>query len=48
MKHLRIGNRASHLHLPQIITTETTKLNNHENNVGIDGEMSLLKRNQSR
>lgn len=45
-KHIAIGNGSSSLPIPKIITDETTSMNNNENNVDIDREMSLLAKNQ--
>ncbi|WP_169083086.1 flagellar basal body rod protein FlgB [Paenibacillus sp. PL91] len=45
-KHIPIGSGSSNLPIPKLITDETTSMNNNENNVDIDREMSLLAKNQ--
>lgn len=45
-KHMDIGIGSSILPVPQVRTDETTAMNNNENNVDIDREMSLLAKNQ--
>jgi flagellar basal-body rod protein FlgB len=45
-KHIPIGSASSTIPLPKLITDETTAMNNNENNVDIDREMSLLAKNQ--
>lgn len=45
-KHIPIGAGASTTPMAQVITDETTSMNNNENNVDIDREMSLLAKNQ--
>jgi flagellar basal-body rod protein FlgB len=45
-RHIAIGKGTSTLPLPQLVTDETTAMNNNENNVDIDREMSLLAKNQ--
>lgn len=44
--HMVIGIGSATQPLPQIKTDETTAMNNNENNVDIDREMSLLAKNQ--
>lgn len=45
-KHIAIGGGTSPLPIPKLVTSETTSMNNNENNVDIDREMSLLAKNQ--
>lgn len=45
-KHIAIGAASSSLSVPKVTTDETTSMNNNENNVDIDREMSLLAKNQ--
>ncbi len=45
-KHIPIGSASATIPLPKLITDETTAMNNNENNVDIDREMSLLAKNQ--
>ncbi|MGO4543869.1 flagellar basal body rod protein FlgB [Paenibacillus sp. 2TAB23] len=45
-KHIAIGAASSSLPVPKVITDETTSMNNNENNVDIDREMSLQAKNQ--
>ncbi|MGM0880885.1 MAG: flagellar basal body rod protein FlgB [Bacillota bacterium] len=45
-KHISIGTGASVMPKAMVITDETTSMNNNENNVDIDREMSLLAKNQ--
>ncbi|OBZ16874.1 flagellar basal body rod protein FlgB [Bacillus sp. FJAT-26390] len=45
-KHIPIGSGSSTLPVPKLVTDETTSMNNNENNVDIDREMSLLAKNQ--
>jgi flagellar basal-body rod protein FlgB len=45
-KHIPIGSASSTIPLPKLITDETTAMNNNENNVDVDREMSLLAKNQ--
>lgn len=45
-KHMSIGLASSNVPIPKLITDETTSMNNNENNVDIDREMSLLAKNQ--
>lgn len=45
-KHIPIGSGSATIPLPKLITDETTAMNNNENNVDIDREMSLLAKNQ--
>ncbi|WP_138751594.1 flagellar basal body rod protein FlgB [Paenibacillus sinopodophylli] len=45
-RHIAIGSASSTLPVPKLITDETTSMNNNENNVDIDREMSLLAKNQ--
>ncbi len=45
-RHIPIGRGTATVPLPQLITDETTAMNNNESNVDIDREMSLLAKNQ--
>ncbi|OMF36814.1 flagellar basal-body rod protein FlgB [Paenibacillus sp. FSL H8-0548] len=45
-KHISIGSASSKIPIPKLITDETTAMNNNQNNVDIDREMSLLAKNQ--
>lgn len=45
-KHIPIGAGTSLIPIPKVVTSETTSMNNNENNVDIDREMSLLAKNQ--
>ncbi|WP_339208914.1 flagellar basal body rod protein FlgB [Paenibacillus sp. FSL K6-3182] len=45
-KHIAIGAGSSNVPIPKLITDETTSMNNNENNVDVDREMSLLAKNQ--
>lgn len=45
-RHIAVGSGASRLPSAQVVTDETTTMNNNKNNVDIDREMSLLAKNQ--
>lgn len=45
-KHIAIGSDNSKVPAPKLIADESTSMNNNENNVDIDREMSLLAKNQ--
>lgn len=45
-RHIAIGPGSSSLPVPRLITDESTSMNNNDNNVDIDREMSLLAKNQ--
>ncbi|MCA0754029.1 flagellar basal body rod protein FlgB [Paenibacillus sp. N4] len=45
-KHRAIGISSANLPFPKVKTDKTTAMNNNENNVDIDREMSLLAKNQ--
>lgn len=45
-KHIPIGLSSTNVPIPKVIADETTSMNNNENNVDIDREMSLLAKNQ--
>jgi flagellar basal-body rod protein FlgB len=45
-KHILIGSESSTIPVPKLTTDETTSMNNNQNNVDIDREMSLLAKNQ--
>lgn len=45
-KHITIGTGSAVMPKAMVITDETTSMNNNENNVDIDREMSLLAKNQ--
>lgn len=45
-KHIAIGLSSSNVPIPKVIADKTTSMNNNENNVDIDREMSLLAKNQ--
>lgn len=46
IRHIPIGANASRLPIAQVITDESTSMNNNKNNVDPDREMSLLAKNQ--
>lgn len=45
-KHIAIGLSSSNVPIAKVNADETTSMNNNENNVDIDREMSLLAKNQ--
>lgn len=45
-RHIEIGSSASSVPNAKVVTDETTTMNNNQNNVDIDREMSLLAKNQ--
>lgn len=45
-RHIPIGANSVRLPAPQVITSNSTTMNNNQNNVDIDREMSLLAKNQ--
>lgn len=47
-RHLRFHNETSGNVMPQIIQDNNTSMNNNQNNVDIDYEMSLMAKNQLR
>lgn len=45
-RHIAIGSEASKVPMAKVTTDVTTSMNNNQNNVDIDREMSLLAKNQ--
>lgn len=45
-KHIAIGSNEARLPEAKVVTDESTAMNNNQNNVDIDREMSLLAKNQ--
>ncbi|MFF2888068.1 flagellar basal body rod protein FlgB [Paenibacillus sp. NPDC057967] len=45
-RHIPIGSNASRLPVAEVVTDESTTMNNNKNNVDPDREMSLLAKNQ--
>ncbi|MCR2805005.1 flagellar basal body rod protein FlgB [Paenibacillus soyae] len=45
-RHIEIGSSASRVPNAKVVTDESTTMNNNQNNVDIDREMSLLAKNQ--
>ncbi|REK76501.1 flagellar basal body rod protein FlgB [Paenibacillus paeoniae] len=45
-RHISIGSNASRLPSSQVVTDDSTTMNNNKNNVDPDREMSLLAKNQ--
>jgi len=47
-RHIPIGTNSSNLPASQVIIDNSTSMNNNQNNVDVDREMSLLAKNQLR
>jgi len=45
-RHIPIGSNAARLPASQVVTDQSTSMNNNKNNVDIDREMALLAKNQ--